>query len=112
MSNVMCSSTDTSLDQCPFAGWGVNRCNHSTDVHIECEGIVAFSKVCVVCVCTSPHTHTHTQRKCSGLVAYTLKYINSSFFPFLYPIFLGRLNQGKSTLKNMTAHLCKYYIIL
>ncbi|XP_065890017.1 scavenger receptor cysteine-rich domain-containing group B protein-like isoform X1 [Dysidea avara] len=93
MSNVMCSSTDTSLDQCPFAGWGVNRCNHSTDVHIECEGIVAFSKVCVVCVCTSPHTHTHTQRKCSGLVAYTLKYINSSFFPFLYPIFLGRLNQ-------------------
>jgi len=56
MSNVMCSSTDTSLDQCPFTGWGVNQCNHSIDMHIECEGITAAT---VYCVCMYTHNLLH-----------------------------------------------------
>ena len=78
MSNVMCSSTDTSLDQCHFAGWGVNQCTHSTDLHIECEGIAALFSNPLPFLCVCP---THT-KKCSGLAAFTVtvNYIKS-FFP-------------------------------
>jgi len=41
MSNVMCGVTDTSLDECPFAGWGVieSQCTHSRDIQLTCQGI-------------------------------------------------------------------------
>ena len=40
MSNVMCGISDTSLDDCPFDGWGVipNQCSHSMDVQLTCQG--------------------------------------------------------------------------
>jgi len=60
MSNVMCSSMDTSLDQCPFAGWGVNQCNHSTDMHIECEGQQASIVSQLACIHARTRTHTHS----------------------------------------------------
>ena len=51
MSNVMCRTDDTSLDECPFAGWGVmpTQCTHSMDVQLACRGILHQMHM-VVCV--------------------------------------------------------------
>ena len=37
MDDVECTGTESSVDQCPFRGWGShNRCRHSEDVGVEC----------------------------------------------------------------------------
>ena len=40
MSNVMCEVSDTSIDECSFAGWGVvpSQCTHSRDLQLTCQG--------------------------------------------------------------------------
>lgn len=48
MHNVMCGVNDTSLDQCPFAGWGVvpSQCTHSMDLQLKCQGIEEMTPNC------------------------------------------------------------------
>ena len=50
MSNVMCGTDDTSLDECPFAGWGAvpSQCTHSMDVQLACQGISHQIVICVL----------------------------------------------------------------
>lgn len=43
MDNMYCRGNEQRLDQCNFNGWGHNNCDHSEDVHIECEGITDVS---------------------------------------------------------------------
>jgi len=96
MSNVVCSSADTSFDRCPFAGWGVNQCDHSTDVHIQCEGIVA---VCCVhlayhCMCV----------RVLALFIHTV-WLLVLFFSFSSIHAIGRLSQGKCTKTSTAIHM-------
>jgi len=36
MDNVKCLGYETSITDCPHAGWGVHNCNHSQDVFLSC----------------------------------------------------------------------------
>ncbi|XP_048254497.1 scavenger receptor cysteine-rich type 1 protein M130-like isoform X9 [Haliotis rufescens] len=41
LSNVDCTGTETSLDQCSHSGWGTApSCSHSSDVGVVCRGVV------------------------------------------------------------------------
>ena len=38
MDNVQCSGSEQALDQCSFAGWGINNCGHAyNDAGIVCR---------------------------------------------------------------------------
>ncbi|XP_048257946.1 uncharacterized protein LOC124119031 [Haliotis rufescens] len=38
LSNVDCTGTETSLDDCSHSGWGTASCSHSSDVGVICSG--------------------------------------------------------------------------
>lgn len=40
MDNVNCKGQETSLEMCPFDGWGIHNCVHGEDAGVICEGIV------------------------------------------------------------------------
>ena len=49
---MTCTTDDTSLDECPFAGWGVipSHCTHSMDVQLTCRGILHQMVICVLII--------------------------------------------------------------
>ncbi|XP_048254488.1 uncharacterized protein LOC124148917 isoform X9 [Haliotis rufescens] len=89
LSNVDCTGTETSLDQCSHSGWGTaTSCSHSSDVGVVCRGVSGtvihleppgsvlnallgqvISVVCVVDYSNSPVTSfrwTHNGQPYSG----------------------------------------------
>lgn len=38
MANVLCSSSESSLKNCAFSGWGLNNCDHTADAGVICRG--------------------------------------------------------------------------
>ena len=38
MDNVNCTGQETSLEECPYNGWGVHNCGYGESAGVICEG--------------------------------------------------------------------------
>ena len=67
MDDVTCSGSESSLDHCPFSGWGINNCRHYQDAGVVCQGREVCTHDIHVCLYDACIITFYLKSKCTSV---------------------------------------------